>query len=331
MKKREKILAGIVAGFVGVFALGFGLRWFMIRPLRAIDAKTAALAGQLRKIKEEKHAFFMAEDELKQSARRTFSDNVELAGAKSSEMLTKTIQASGLKEADFTRLPTGPQRLRGAQEVGWSIQGTGEMPKVIHLIFLLEETGYLHRIESLTLTPVEKSGKVKVSFRYLTLVLDPAPAVQFAVQEPRLPLDGPERKAYDVITTRALFQPFTPPPPPPAPAPAPPPSAPGTSGPGPETFRVVSLSQWEGAPEIHVRDLTRQKTTRYKVGETLAGGEIVMVDYRLLPEPGREPLQSYSRVILKIGGDYWAVEQGATLADKYKIPPERMPPALTRK
>jgi hypothetical protein len=34
-----------------------------------------------------------------------------------------------------------------------------------------------------------------------------------------------------------------------------------------------------------------------------------MVDYRPLPMPGNEGLKSFSRVILKIGADYWAVER----------------------
>ena len=32
------------------------------------------------------------------------------------------------------------------------------------------------------------------------------------------------------------------------------------STPGPETCRIVALSEWKGQPEIHVRDLTQQTT-----------------------------------------------------------------------
>ena len=60
-----------------------------------------------------------------------------------------------------------------------------------------------------------------------------------------------------------------------------------------------------GQPEIHVRDLIQQKTQRYKTGDVLAGGTIVCVDYRPLPMPGNELLRSDSRVIVKVGGDYF--------------------------
>jgi len=74
------------------------------------------------------------------------------------------------------------------------------------------------------------------------------------------------------------------------------PGPPSTS----DTLRVVSLSEWKGEPEVHVRDSTNQKTLRYRPGDTLAGGTIVMIDYRPLPLPGNEAIKSFSRVILKM-------------------------------
>ncbi|MFM8359722.1 MAG: hypothetical protein ACKOET_14345, partial [Verrucomicrobiota bacterium] len=121
------------------------------------------------------------------------------------------------------------------------------------------------------------------------------------------------------------------PPAPPAPGqPAPPPAKPGVP-PGPETFRVVSLSEWQGEPEIHLRDLTAQKTVRYRPGDELAGGTIVMVDYRPMPLPGNSLLQSHSRLILRIGEEYWAVDRGRTLAEKRKLGPEELPTQLARR
>jgi hypothetical protein len=95
--------------------------------------------------------------------------------------------------------------------------------------------------------------------------------------------------------------------------------------PGPESLRVVSLSEWQGSPEIHVRDTVNERTLRYSPGDTLAGGVVVMVDYRALPMPGKEVLKSFSRVILKIDNEYWAIERGRTLAEKYKLTPDQLP------
>jgi hypothetical protein len=41
-------------------------------------------------------------------------------------------------------------------------------------------------------------------------------------------------------------------------------------------------------------------------------------------------LKSFSRVILKIGTEYWAIERGKTLADKYRLAPEQLPEQLAK-
>jgi hypothetical protein len=81
---------------------------------------------------------------------------------------------------------------------------------------------------------------------------------------------------------------------------------------------------------VHVRDVTNQKTFRYKLGDALAEGTVVMVDYRPLPMPGNEGLQSFSRVIVKIGDEYWAIERGQTLADKRRLAPDQLPESLSK-
>jgi hypothetical protein len=68
-----------------------------------------------------------------------------------------------------------------------------------------------------------------------------------------------------------------------------------------------------------------ERTLRYRIGDEMAGGVIVMVDYRALPMRGNEGIKSFSRVILKIGSEYWAIERGRTLADKYLMTPDQLP------
>jgi hypothetical protein len=100
--------------------------------------------------------------------------------------------------------------------------------------------------------------------------------------------------------------------------------------PGPESLKIVSLSEWRGVPEIHVRDLVNNRTTVHRLGEQLAGGTILMVDYRSLPMPGKIGINSFSRIILKVGPDYWAIERGATLDQKYKLTTELLPQQLAQ-
>lgn len=324
MKRSEKLLAGLVGGLVGVFALGFGLKGFFAKPLAEIDKQTAALREKLAKINQERRDYFSAEDGLKLVAQRSFATDLNQASARSGEMITKQIALAGLNEADFTRLPVGPRRLRGASEIGWSIQGKGDLNRIVNLLFLLENAPHIHRLESVTLTSYEKPGEIKVRFLFLTLVLEPAPDFEPKELAPKFALDSPERLGFNSILERDLLRPYIKLPPPPIPGQ--PGASPSSAPPGPESFKVVSLSEWEGHPEVHIRDLTSNKTTRYKPGEALKDNiEVVAVDYRPLPMPTKAGLLSHSRVILKIGEDFWAVERGQTLAEKRKLDASQWP------
>jgi len=315
---------------MSVFAALLLVKFAFLDPLRRMDRDNAALQDQLDKYAGDRRGYFADEDRLKAIVARTFSDDVDLASAKSGALITRELLRCSLPESSFTRLPLGPKKLRGAQEIGWNIQGDGPLERVIDLLYVLDQSPYVHRLDNLSLSPTEGADHVKVRFNFMTLVITAVPDAEIAPQEHRPDLAGTDRQRYAGIITRNLLKPYTPPPPPePAPTPPtpePPPTTP--SAPGPETFRVVSLSEWEGRPEIHVRDLTRQETMRYKTGDQLAGGKVVMVDYRALPKPGAEGLKSYSRVILQIGTEFWAIESGHTFAQKYRLEPAQLPPAL---
>jgi len=322
MKKREKTLAGVILGLIGIFLVGFGMRAFFVKPLKKVDKETALLRDKIAKINQERREYFEAEDGLKKIAQRTFATDLNQASARSGEMITQEIAAAGLNDADFTRLPVGPRKMKGASEIGWSIQGKGDLNRIVNLLFLLETSPHVHRIEGVTLSASEKAGEVKARFLYLTLVVEPAPEFDTVEIKRKLTLESPERFAYSPIVQRDILRPYIKAPPAQA-------SEPGaedpTRPPGPESLRVVSLSEWNGQPEVHIRDLVHQKTLRFLPGDKLNDSEIVTIDYRPLPSPRNPILTSDSRVILKIGTEFWAVERGQTLAEKRKLEPSQLP------
>ena len=336
MKRSEKILASALGGVLLLFGVFFVVRSVVLRPVSDLRKQAAATREATTKIHAERRAFFNAEDKLRALALRTFADSIDEASAKSGETLTRTLLDSRLDEGDFTRIPVGPRKLRGASEIGWAVQGDGSLSNVVNLLFLLNESPWLHRVEGLSLSTGDRPGNVRVRFRFLTLVLDPSPDVTRTNLAGKLSLDSPERHLLNPIVARDLLRPYIkrPPPPPAAiagsPGAAASPSTPPGRIPGPEALRVVSLSEWDGQPEVHVRDLNAQRTTRYKPGDELAGGTIVLIDYRPLPTPGNPSLLSHSRVILRIGSDFWAIERGRSLADKRKLAPSEIPDSLAR-
>jgi hypothetical protein len=336
MNAREKMLAGLVLGGACLFGGVLGLRAFITKPLTDLDKRILAARERLGKIQAERRSFFAAEDRLKVLGKLTFADTVDEASARSGEALTKQILQARLDEGNFTRLPLGPRKLRGASEIGWNVQGDGSLASVVNLLFILEQSPHLQRLDGLVLSQAEKPGEVRVRFRCLTLVLDPAPDVKREGLLAKADLKSDERRAFDDIVSRDLLRPYIKRPPPPpvkgVPGDSSPSSTPATppGPPGPETFRIVSLSEWQGLPEVHVRDMTTQVTARYKAGDTLAGGIISMVDYRAMPLPGASGLQSFSRVIVRVKDDFFAIERGQTLADLRKLELAQLPPELVK-
>jgi hypothetical protein len=324
VKRREKVLAGIVVGFIGVLVLGLAVRSIFVKPLKKIDQETKLIREKIAKINTERREFFDAEDALKAVAQRTFGTEINEASARSGEMITKQIALAGLDDADFTRLPVGPNVMKGARQIGWSIQGKGSLEKTVNLLFLLQNSPHVHRIEAVSLASGEKAGEVKVRFYYQTLVLQPAPEFDPIELKPKFTLESPERIAYNTILERDLLRPYIKAPPPPVNRKGEP--GPSSAPAGPEALKVVSLSEWEGQPEVHIRDTAKNVTTRYRPGDKLKDMEIVAVDYRALPSSRSPLLVSHSRVILKIGEEYWAVERGESLAQKRKLEAEQWPP-----
>src|SRR6185436_17856985 len=167
----------------------------LLMPLRDWDRKTAALRERLEKIRSERRAYFTSEEKVKGFVQRTFALSEDQVSAKSGERLTRLILQSGLSEVDFTRSPVGPRVLRTGiktSEVGWMVQGDGKLEHVINLLFLLQESPYLRRIEGLSLSSGESPGTVRVRFRYLSLTINPAPPAEPAELQGKFTLESPE-------------------------------------------------------------------------------------------------------------------------------------------
>lgn len=337
MKKREKILAMLTGGIFVLLIGGYMAHGFFFGPIEQLDRDIELRSQELMDLMDLRDEAQHAQRRLGQLASRTYGEQVDTASAAAGARLSELIAQSGLEPARFTRTPISPRRIRGGVEIGWNVRGRDSLNDVVDLLYLINHEPYLHKVDALTLAPIERSSDVQVNLRYLSLVLEAPPATAQRPDQPDIALTGEERQLYDAIVQRNLFRPYIPPPPPRetprrAERPTPPPREPEPQprGPGHEIYRVVSLSKWQGKPEVHILDTSAREVRQYQIGDELIQGEIVMVDYRALPLPSNPALRSQSRLILKIDNDYWAVELGQSLADKYVIPDERMPTTLER-
>jgi hypothetical protein len=188
------------------------------------------------------------------------------------------------------------------------------------------------------IAPERDRKSAKISFSYTTIVLERKVDKKLVPEGKELMktaslADCASMKLYEGIGERNLFRPFVEKRDPPKIVVSKPPKN-NRTRPRPPVSRdtrlqVVSLACWGKGPEIWVKDTGRNRVERLKIGEPLAGGTISCVDYRNLPEPNRPENLSPSRVIIKIGGDYYAVELGWTLNRRYLVHKDRLPPELS--
>jgi hypothetical protein len=340
MTTREKTLAGLAGGVLALIIGYLFLDRLVLKAAADLDRQGNNLRHEINQKTIQNRQRGHHEKQLAAFAARTFDADEMRASEAVRGHLNALLHRSGLGSSELSLKPfNGPAEAGAYREIGWFVRARGKLDHVVNFLFLVSEDPYLHRMESLILSPVPRSLDVDVQARYSTLVLklpagpDGGPFKVNQVQEAlgRVQLDGPARQRYDVIAARDVLRPYVKrqerpvaPPPPPverprtvAEAPAAAPSAPPPPRPPAwARMRVVGLPSWGDTQDIFLRDSTTSEVRRFQPGDQLAGGKVVMVDYRPMPMPDRPEVLSGSRIIIRIGPEHWVVELGQTLADK---------------
>ena len=345
MNRREKILAiciGSVLGLVILYGLAYKL---FIGPARDLDKQAATLRTKNSELASENNRYGQYVRQWRDIRDRTYHDNLLRA-----TVLLKAQVDQLVRDAGLGQIPVRPITGRKAKncywEIGCTIDGRASLERLTHLLFLLTRDGRLHRLSNLTIRPPQ-SGQTEVPFslRYSTLVLHqklpktvpvaPRPA-EPTTKAAKPDLNSPERAKYNVIARRHIFLPYVQlvrgPEPPPRPQPTPsvtPPPKP--AGPSHDQLVVTGLPAFGMKREVHVAMPGQDIEKPLKAGDRLPVGQIAMVDYRLLPMPGKPKIMSTGRVILKIGRNYWAVELGQTLGERRILRAKDLPDQLKPK
>lgn len=348
MNLREKLLAA-AAGTIIVGFMLYGLaNSLLIKPARQLDAEYEDMQRTQARLQSENAAGAECGSILAKLYTRTYGGDESDVNAQLSARLDKLIEVSGLSNEQLTSSLVKGATLHGTlkdKDLGRSISLKGKLPNVVNLLYLLSKDSHLHRIDTVAISPlVNDPGKVDLQLKYSTIVMDIpkssglAPTTEEVTSRPVESLDAPERARYDVIVARDIMRPYVARPKPPEPVvqhvdkpPEPVVEKPQAPKPPPDSrYRVAGLPTWFGTPAVNVRDNANGEIKTVKIGETLGEGKVVAVDYRLLPKRNDPKVFSDSRVIVDIGGNYWAVDIGDSLADKYMMKSLDLPPELRK-
>jgi hypothetical protein len=346
MNNREKALLAGLGGLALILILVLSLYTLFLWPAdecrnQAREWEKKIEAAQAMKAKESQYKARLVE-----LAGNAFGDDEMVVSEQVRTTVTSLLEISGLSTQNMSLKPLLGSRVPNVyREIGWSVQIRGKLEQIVNFLYLMSKEPHLHRVENVIMSPAS-GGDLSLQVKYATLLLE-APrdnpseklvtnTIKDHVLSPEI-LASEEAHLYDVITDRDLFRPFIERRRPPAVATVAPPTGGGGSS---ETVRtpaartggdrIVGLPTYDGIPEIIIANTSSGKISKYKEGDALGGGKVVMVDYRLMPLPHSPDLISESRVILRIGTEYYAVELGQVLTEKRTLAPSDWPPSLPK-
>lgn len=240
--------------------------------------------------------------------------------------------------------------------LGWTLSGKGTLWEITDLLYVLSQGRHMARTSALSIVSDPAGRTFDFSVRYESLALVHAageiPPLQGPDGEPwpwpaswgiSVDLDTPEREEYDIIAARNIFRPLTATPPQPASATALKPKPPAAKPAKPPAVRppwtaprqgahltLVSGMQIGRSTTLTVRDDRTKQTKTYSSGDRIAGGVIVMLDYRRMIRTAKGQKYGASRVILLIDKEYWAVELGRKFSDMRPLTTDQLPPELRK-
>jgi len=351
MNKRQRTLliaAGACAGLVLLYMI---VNQLFLAPAADLDAQAAKLLTDANRLTAENAKKDMYVAKLRSYASRTLGTNDLLVDQQVEEKLRHLVQRSGLDPQNLDIKSANIVRKKDAyREINRNVMVQGKLDRIVNFLYLLKCEPQLQKLSNVSIGPSKlRPGEIDLQLRYSTLVLDTPPGVTISTGSPPATqpadLNSDDRAVYNVIVARDVFRPYIPKPETPVVAVTPTPVA-RTETPTPtppkyerrvHKLKVVDLSAYfADEPSVAVTDSATDQTRRYKLGEELSGGKIVMVDYRLLPVPQNPPnpnphgveVFSPSRAILQFEREYWAVELGQSIDERRKLKYEDLPDEL---
>ncbi len=338
---RKKLITRSLAAIAVLVALWYVVDILILSPAADKDADIRRLNKEIEDLKYYNSREVTYLKRLKKYYAMTFSDDPLKGRELLRQRIGSMIEASGMRCMDdrpFSEV-SSTSSSKGYHEVGWSCDLVGSLDNIVKMLYLLRSDPYLHKLQGLTISPTRDRTEARLSFRYTTLIFKERKKNYFdsAISDETLAIASlaanPENDIHVRTASRNLFRPYvkkkkvivsTPPPEKKERVVTPPKERPPVYS----RFKIVSLTRWNSGPEISIADTARNTVRKFKVGDALAGGTIVCVDYRQLPLPDNPEILSPSRIIIKIGNDYFAVELGRTLGDKHLIDKAKLPPAI---
>lgn len=220
--------------------------------------------------------------------------------------LLELLKYCDLTEQDIT--PVNPVQTNFCYQYRFQVRGRGSLDQISRFLYQFYWAPFLHRIVSMSISPVEGSELADLMVTVEAIAIPPAAVDASFPLRDRLPNGYYRRLAsgpfstYRLIAERNLLQ-----------------HARGGVDKADFTY-LTSIQRINGVPEIWLTVRTTKTILKLKVGDRVEIGSFIGT----LHDIGERD------VIFERGGLLWLVTAGDSLQKAFAIPPEAAPPTLLR-
>ncbi len=293
MSDSRKRLLTIVLGLVILYFGGdFVLRTYVDEPLKVKQARKEQLQKKIKGKKKELAACKEAIRKLSVWEESSLPSDTEIARSLYRAWLLELVERSEFQTA---HVDSGAANSRKGfyDALGFSVRGKGTLHQIVRFLFDFYRAGHLHKIQSLSLTPLGKGGGLDVIMTIEALVLPGADRKDQLSTLTSHRLSYNSLEDYGIIAQRNIF---------------------GVGGETDESRQVflTAVTQDDGQPEIwftlrgHDKLLKLRQGSRFEIGHFTGTVVDIFED----------------DVIFESVGERWLLSIGEPLADATALPPE---------
>jgi hypothetical protein len=204
MKKREKVLAGVI----GILLVGYVGNWLFQRalqgPLDARRAKAERLKKDIDRKEKQLRLAQQAGKKLTAWQRRSLPRDTEVARSLYQEWLLDVVGRAGFK---LPNVDSGePVARKGVyQRLDFSVRGRASLEQLTRFLYEFYRANHLHQIQRLNMNPVPQSTDLDISLVIEALILPDADRNDRLSTERSTRLASEGLSDYRVLVERDFF------------------------------------------------------------------------------------------------------------------------------
>ncbi len=290
--RQKKLVLGALVLLFGLFSADQLWTRLVAEPRKVAMAKENQLKERLRKTKLQVKLAKQHVKQLKGWRARSLPVDVQSARSLYQGWLNQLVESAGLEQRVFDS--GSPVSQAGLLVLPFTVRGTGSMEQLTQLLYRFYRAPHLHRIRTLSITPVSSGSRLSLSLAIEALIVKGCDRTDQLAEGHGTALASEQLSDYRVLVERNLI------------------------GQGPkvgfvdmtELTAVLRIDDiWEAWFMNHIED----RLEKLRVGGRLQSGwfDVVIVEIE-----GDE-------VILDDGSQRWLLSRGDRLADATALPPER--------